>query len=145
MIDEETRRRYVRCFRSLSTEDAAMQLAVEFERELRARAEPWPSELTDLEQLPDWSRSRLLQWALSHPLPRGLDEGRYDVSGLQVLREFRLIGDLARAAEQALDQGEQRQAHRITEALARVWVRLRGEQLLAECFADIEAEQKADA
>ena|SRR5688572_3790947 len=132
MIDEETRLRYVRCFRSLSTEDAAMQLAVAFERELADADTP---ELDGLEQLPTWKHGELLAWALSHRMPPQIQ----DASSALIMREFRLIGDLARASEQAMAKGEVQHAQRIARALAKTWERIRGEQLLSMALGEDES------
>lgn len=136
MIDDETRRRYVKCFSSLSTEASAMQLAEAFERELLERFADRPVELTELEQLPAWKHGDLLDWALGHPVPPAIQ----DASSVLVMREFRLIGDLARASEQAMAKGEIAHAQRIARTLAKTWERVRGEQLLAMALEVGEVE-----
>lgn len=127
MIDNDTRLRFVKCIRSLSTEDAAMQLAEALEREWEERQSDLTPELDGLEQLPTWKHGDLLHWALGHPIPGAIQ----DASSVLVMREFRLIGDLARASEQAMAKGEIAHAQRIARALAKAWERIRGEQLLA--------------
>lgn len=127
MIDNDTRLRFVKCIRSLSTEDSAVQLAEALEREWEERQSDLTPELDGLEQLPTWKHGDLLQWALNHPVPAATQ----DASSVLVMREFRLIGDLARASEQAMAKGEIAHAQRIARTLAKTWERVRGEQLLA--------------
>lgn len=130
----EHRLAFAKCIRSLQTEDAAVQLLEAYESQLQVDRDladvMAPPELTALEQLPSWSHGDLLTWALEPPIPEAIQ----DASSILVMREFRLIGDLARASEQAMVRGEVRHAQRIAQALARTWERLRGEQLLSMAF-----------
>lgn len=129
----EHRRAFARCIRSLSTEDAAVQLLEAYEAQLADEAERDASdvELRALEQLPAWTHGNLLAWALSHQVPAAIQ----DAPSIQIMREFRLIGDLARASEQAMFKGDVQHAQRIARVLAQVWERTRGEQLLATAFS----------
>lgn len=129
----EHRRSFAKCIRSLSTEDAAVQLleAYELQVEQDLEADGADVELRGLEQLKAWTHGNLLQWALSHQVPAAIQDG----PSIQIMREFRLIGDLARASEQAMFKGEVQHAQRIARVLAQVWEHVRGEQLLAVAFS----------
>lgn len=124
MIDPEMRARFVRTIRSMSTEERAVRMAEAYESELRERDDV---ELTELEQLPAWTFPELLKWALSKPVPPQIE----DAKSVLIMREFRLLGDLARAAEQAMLKGEVRHAQRIARVLAMCQMKVRGEELLA--------------
>lgn len=128
---------FARCIRSLSTQAAAEQLLEAYERQLQEDAHDAAAtaELRGLEQLPAWTHGALLTWALSHYVPAAIG----DSSSLLIMREFRLLGDLARACEQAMVLGEVQHAQRIAQVLASTWERVRGEQLMAIAF-DREAE-----
>jgi hypothetical protein len=96
--------------------------------------EPPPSELSQLEELPDWRHGTLLAWALEAPAPPGCPQA-WEASGLLVLREAQLLGRLALAIEQALTLGDLGTAHRVAELLSRQWKQIRGAQLLEQSFA----------
>lgn len=96
-------------------------------------SEPPPSELSQLEQLPDWRGSTLLAWALEAPAPGGLGRA-FESDGFLVLRQAQLLGRLALAVEQALVLNDLGTAHRVCALLAQQWLQVRGTQLLEQRF-----------
>lgn len=133
--------RYVRTIRALSTEDAAVQLLEAFERAVRieeAEASQF-AELDEWEQLPDHAWPTLMQWALRAPEPKQLAD-RLSASDLQTLREARLIGDLARAAEASVIEHDHGTTRRLAQCLAHAWTRVRGEAALSLAFETEEPE-----
>ncbi len=127
---------FARCIRDLKSEADATKLLEAYEAQLE---EDWPTELTELEQLPSWEHGALLERAMRAPPPTGYGD-RYDASWLLFLREAQLIGLLSKAAEQALDRGEMLTASRVAQLLATAWTRLRGVEALAMALAsEVEA------
>ncbi len=91
------------------------------------------SALLELEQLPDWTRSSLMAWIMRPAVPPGLGVD-YDASSLLTLREMQLVGKLALCVEQALALDDGKTARHVLRLACQTWVRIRGEQLLAQAL-----------
>jgi hypothetical protein len=128
----------------VTTEAAAVQLLTQLIRRtaelVRAEVppapdpEPPPSELSQLEELPDWRHGTLLSWVLQAPAPPGCPQA-WEASALLVLREAQLLGRLAMAVEQAITLGDLGTAHRVCALMSNQWRQIRGAQLLEQSFA----------
>ncbi len=87
------------------------------------------SALLELEQLPDWKHETLMAWIMRPEVPPGCDAG-----SLLMLREMQLVGRLALCVEQALALEDGRTARQVLRLACQTWVRIRGEQLLAQAL-----------
>lgn len=124
--------RYVRTIRALSTEDAAVQLLEAFDRAIRIEEDEASAtaELDGWEQLPAHDWNALMAWAMQAPEPRAFAD-RLGAADLVTLRQARLLGDLARAAEQSTAAHEPAVTRRLAMCLGQAWERVRGEAILS--------------
>lgn len=114
------RHRIARAVRSASTLDAAADLLQELDALVDLTPSPAPAdaldvvdvpwELAEMESLPDWTMTTLVQFVLDRrPAPSCVLNGETRTMRAQDLlasRKYELIGLLARAAEQAWDLGD---------------------------------------
>jgi hypothetical protein len=123
--------RYVRTIRALSTEEAAVQLLEAFDRAVRNEEDEaaLTAELDGFEQLPDHGWDSLMAWAMQAPEPRAFAD-RLGAGDLVTLRQARLLGDLARAAEQSVTT-DAATTRRLAMCLGQAWERVRGEAILS--------------
>lgn len=91
------------------------------------------SALLELEQLPDWKHETLMAWIMRPEVPPGIGVD-YDASSLLTLREMQLVGKLALCVEQALALEDGKTARQVLRLACQTWVRIRGEQLLAQAL-----------
>jgi len=113
----------------------------------------WPQALTDIEQLPGWTRDSLLAHVMAPAAPPGAvpesaassTAGGFTPSFLITLRTLQLIGKLALAAEQAMHLNDRKAAMSMNRLLKREWEAFKGGLALEAAFAtpalgDDEAE-----
>lgn len=112
----------------------------------RTATEEWPVELTDIEQLSDWTHEGLVAAAMAPKAPPGCAPestpaydaaAAYTSSVLLTLRMNQLVGRLAMACEQALHLGDQQTAIQMLRLMTREWRRLRGEAALDEAMREL--------
>lgn len=133
-MNTSTRLRYVRAIRALTDADAGVQLLTAYEAELRH----WPAELCAVEQLPDWDHATLMHLAAESVNPTGLD-----AASIMSLTEYRLIGLLSHATEQAVRAGDRATALQLSVVLNQTMIHIRGGHALSAAF-DREAGDLGD-
>ncbi len=106
--------------------------------------EDWPTELTEIEQLEDWTHEGLIAFALSAKAPPGcVPEGSaspdagWTPSFLITLRGMTLVGKLALACEQALHLEDRKTAISMMRLMSREWLHLKGENAIEQALREI--------
>jgi hypothetical protein len=106
--------------------------------------EDWPTELTEFEQLEDWTHPGLVAFSLAAKAPPGCvpegsaspDEG-WTPSFLITLRGMALVGRLAMACEQALQLEDRKTAVQMMRLMSREWMHLKGENAIEQALGEI--------
>jgi hypothetical protein len=135
MPTESTRHRYARSIRAMSSLPAAMGLLEAFEAECR----DWPWDLIEIESLPDWRMSTLLEWAMRAKPPEG-----FTGEDLMTCRQMRLIGALSKASEQAAMLRDGRTARALAQLAHQATLDLKGTAGLSVAFGT-GADETPDA
>ncbi len=107
--------------------------------------EEWPTALTDIEQLEDWTHEGLVAFSLAAKAPPGcVPEGSASPGGegwtpsfLITLRGMALVGRLAMACEQALHLEDRKTAISMMRLMSREWLHLKGENAIEQALRDI--------
>ena len=108
----------------------------------RTATEEWPVELTEIEQLSDWTHEGLVAAAMAPKAPpgcapEGSDAGTYTPSFLITIREMQLVGKLALACEQALHLDDRKTAIQMMRLMSREWLHLKGQTALDEAMREL--------
>lgn len=111
----------------------------------RTATEEWPTALTDIEQLDDWTHGGLIAAALEPKAPGGLvpehsESGSFKPSFLLTVRTVQLVGKLALACEQALHLDDRKTAIQMMRLMSREWMHLNGSAALDVAFGELEPE-----
>lgn len=108
----------------------------------RTATEEWPVELTEIEQLSDWTHEGLVAAAMAPKAPpgcapEGSDAGTYTPSFLITVRGMQLVGRLAMACEQALHLDDRKTAIQMMRLMSREWLHLKGEAALDAAMREL--------
>lgn len=107
--------------------------------------EDWPTALTEIEQLEDWTHPGLVAFSLAAKAPPGcVPEGSaspgcegWTPSFLITLRGMALVGRLAMACEQALHLEDRKTAVQMMRLMSREWMHLKGENAIEQALGEI--------
>lgn len=115
----------------------------------RTATEEWPTALTEIEQLENWTHEGLLAAAMAPKAPPGavrtgsedaLTGQGYTPSYLLTIRTLQMIGKLALASEQALHLEDLKTALSMMRLMSREWTHFKGELAIEAALDSFEAD-----